>query len=364
MPHELRFTDAHMQTFRRLSHDDNPLHMDATYAKRTPMGQRVVFGMAGVLGALGAWAAGRRFALSSLRVRFLRPLFLDEVYHLEIVDKGAGQTTLLIVKNGTPCTELKLSETTAPARTMMPPPSEAFHPRLTARDDATDEHHPQLAYELERAALPALERDFGVADGQLPPAQLQAICGASYLVGMVAPGRQALFSRGVFRFAPDADAAFMFRDLKVTRDERFASFELTGKATGVEELSLIAFRRPPPVVHGLEEVRRACDGARTWAGKRAFVSGATRGFGEVLAKALLVTGAEVVVNYRTAGADVERLRDELSSFAPRVVMAHGDVGRAPDCARMVAVLRARDGAFDLVVLKSTPTNNPTRFLEQ
>ena len=48
------FSAAALDAFRRLSHDENPLHYDAAYARRTPFGAPVVYGMLGVLAALRA----------------------------------------------------------------------------------------------------------------------------------------------------------------------------------------------------------------------------------------------------------------------------------------------------------------------
>ena len=48
-PGEITFTQADVELFSALSHDHNPLHVDSNYARRTPFGECVVYGILGVL---------------------------------------------------------------------------------------------------------------------------------------------------------------------------------------------------------------------------------------------------------------------------------------------------------------------------
>jgi NAD(P)-dependent dehydrogenase (short-subunit alcohol dehydrogenase family) len=92
-------------------------------------------------------------------------------------------------------------------------------------------------------------------------------------------------------------------------------------------------------------------------GKTALVSGAGRGIGLAVARALAAQGAEVILAARTAGeieAEAARLRGEgLKAAALRLDVA--DVGPAAD-----AILAA--GPFDILV-NNAGTNRPAGFLE-
>jgi acyl dehydratase len=66
----IRFTPEDLELFSRASHDRNPLHLSDEYARRTPYGGRVVFGVLDGLTAKGS--IGARFwklSLGSPQVR-------------------------------------------------------------------------------------------------------------------------------------------------------------------------------------------------------------------------------------------------------------------------------------------------------
>ncbi len=82
-------------------------------------------------------------------------------------------------------------------------------------------------------------------------------------------------------------------------------------------------------------------------GKRAIVTGASRGIGLATAKALLDAGARVAINGRSEGSvntAIERL-----GGGTNLVAAPGDISRASVCEKMVATAIDRLGGLDLLV---------------
>jgi|SRR3989338_2634626 len=78
---ERTITTKDMQAFADLSGDYNPLHMDAAYAKKTPLGSRTVHGM--MLGALvsqlvGMKLPGKYALLVKESLEFAKPLLVGE----------------------------------------------------------------------------------------------------------------------------------------------------------------------------------------------------------------------------------------------------------------------------------------------
>jgi acyl dehydratase len=68
------FTTQDLAQFSAASGDRNPLHLSEEYARATPYGEPVVFGMLGVLAALGHLADRQDRLLQRLSVEFRNPL--------------------------------------------------------------------------------------------------------------------------------------------------------------------------------------------------------------------------------------------------------------------------------------------------
>ena len=85
--HDLRVLPADMELFARATGDVNPLHVSTEYARRTPFGEPVVYG---VLAALAACAQLRErdgSAVESVALEFLGPLAVGTAYRVEIEDE-------------------------------------------------------------------------------------------------------------------------------------------------------------------------------------------------------------------------------------------------------------------------------------
>src|SRR5262245_42600170 len=148
------FRDEHARTFAAVSHDRNPLHLDADYSRRTVFGQPVVYGVASVLAALGAWANGRPFAMRSLRIRFKQPIFFEQGY--EITQATECETVKrAVVRNGVVRTEISFEPVngfTAETHVV----SSSFNPAPQSLDLAND-------VLIERYASAKLEYGIGTA---------------------------------------------------------------------------------------------------------------------------------------------------------------------------------------------------------
>ncbi|MDT8910100.1 SDR family NAD(P)-dependent oxidoreductase [Amycolatopsis sp. PS_44_ISF1] len=82
-------------------------------------------------------------------------------------------------------------------------------------------------------------------------------------------------------------------------------------------------------------------------GKRALVTGGTRGIGRAVALGLASAGATVVAVNREDNEDAESLRKELSGLGGTV--AHADVTVAADVARLAETCRTELGGLDVLV---------------
>jgi NAD(P)-dependent dehydrogenase (short-subunit alcohol dehydrogenase family) len=354
MADPVQFEPQHLEAFVRLSHDRNPLHCDAEYARRTPHGRVVLHGMAAVLTLLGRWAGGRRLALSTLRCRFLKPVYLGEPYAVQTTERG-DEVTLKLLKGQSARAEVKFRFTAVsehPRRTAQP-----FEPLREAADVALDAVGPL-------GRVPYACGDDGAffqLAGVLAPSQLDALAGASYLVGMVSPGRQALFSELELELGAPSAEPFSFDIPSVELDARFNQFRLSGAGVGLQKFVATAFRRPLPLDPSEQELREAFASlGKPFAGKVALVTGASRGFGAALAQGLALGGARLLLHHASGGAAAEKVRAQLAAMGAEAAVLRADLTRADDCAR----LAKQAGALDLLVQSAAGPIEAEAFFDQ
>ena len=84
-------------------------------------------------------------------------------------------------------------------------------------------------------------------------------------------------------------------------------------------------------------------------GKVAVVTGASKGIGAGIAKALAAEGAAVVVNYASSRAAAESVVAEVKKGGGRTVAVQGDVSVAADVARLFAEAKKAFGRVDVLV---------------
>jgi len=81
--HRFRFTQAEVETFARVTGDDNPLHLDPDFAATTPFKRPIIHGMLGAsifTKVLGTQFPGYGAVYLGQTLEFLRPMFVDTDY--------------------------------------------------------------------------------------------------------------------------------------------------------------------------------------------------------------------------------------------------------------------------------------------
>jgi 3-oxoacyl-[acyl-carrier protein] reductase len=84
-------------------------------------------------------------------------------------------------------------------------------------------------------------------------------------------------------------------------------------------------------------------------GKVAVVTGASKGIGASIAKALAAEGASVVVNYASSKQGADTVVDEIKKSGGEAIAVQGDVGKSSDVTRIFAETKQAFGKLDVLV---------------
>lgn len=88
------------------------------------------------------------------------------------------------------------------------------------------------------------------------------------------------------------------------------------------------------------------------AGKVAIVTGASKGIGAAIAKALAADGAKVVVNYATSKSGADAVVQAIADAGGQAVATQGDVSNSAHAKRLVDTAIATYGKLDILVNNS------------
>src|ERR1700741_1661183 len=83
--------------------------------------------------------------------------------------------------------------------------------------------------------------------------------------------------------------------------------------------------------------------------KVAVVTGASKGIGAGIAKALAAEGASVVVNYASSKTDADRVVKEIAEKGGKAVAVQGDVSKAADITRLFTETKKAYGKVNILV---------------
>ena len=84
-------------------------------------------------------------------------------------------------------------------------------------------------------------------------------------------------------------------------------------------------------------------------GKVAIVTGASKGIGAAIAKALGTAGAAVAVNYASSREGAERVVAEITGHGGKAIAVQGDVSKAADVKRLFDETKKAFGPLDVLV---------------
>jgi acetoacetyl-CoA reductase len=95
------------------------------------------------------------------------------------------------------------------------------------------------------------------------------------------------------------------------------------------------------------------------AGRQALVTGAARGIGRAIAKALASEGADIAINYQSSEADARSLADELGKSGSKTLLFQGNVGERATWTEMIGKIKQDWGRLDILVNNAGITRDKT-----
>ncbi len=368
------FTTQDLAQFSAASGDRNPLHLSEEYARATPYGEPVVFGMLGVLAALGHLADRQDRLLQRLSVEFRNPLIVGIPYRLEALETSLERACV------------KLYDAT---RLML----KATFTFVLGCEKACDTYVPEAACFTEaedrrKEDLPAGTRVTGVygpATSELVQVitrwrlsrkgatamQIAAMLWASFIVGMQLPGKRAVFWRLELTFHPEDGPQNTPLSYDVTVQDFDQRFDLLHSAgtlstadTRCATADMWAFVRQDSPQPSLRRLTDLLPRSERLKGKVALVIGGSRGLGAAITQALASQGCTVFLNYHQCRAEAEKIRASLGETSSLIELAQGDASEIEWCRTLRQRIVERYGGLDLLIGNASPPIRPLSFVPE
>jgi NAD(P)-dependent dehydrogenase (short-subunit alcohol dehydrogenase family)/acyl dehydratase len=357
----LRFSAADVDLFASASHDLNPLHVSAAYARRTAFGTRVAHGMLGVLACLGRLSVTPSTRLASVRVAFRAPIRLDVAYTTEVRETDSSSTVEL--RDGRRVI-LKLTASFTGSGDASSAPRSGTAPRTEAARWGVQELAPGSErrgdYGPRADTVDDLFRRWHVGPhsptGAYPSTVLIAL---SYLVGMEAPGEAALFANADVRFnahVPAQDGVLAYHLTVREHDPRFdlvamgVVFSVAGVT--IAEATVDAFVRPGPAALDADLLRTLLPRSTALSGRSAIVVGGSRGLGAAIALALADQQCKVGLCFAHSRESARAVA--ALATGGEVELLQADAGDATEFELATRDFRARNRGLDFLVCSACP----------
>ncbi len=360
----IRFNPSDIELFAAASHDQNPLHVSLLYARRTAVGEPVVFGILSALAALSEIPNQPGQVLGSVALTFRNPLFANVDYELSIAERKSGQFKISIKDAGRIMLTGQLGYrheavveqavwcvAADPQTKALSRPMVEFKPGLTVMGE----------YGPSAGPLQELIERWHLSDKGVSRERLSILLWCSYVVGMHLPGEPAVFSQLRLEFEPAStfDHLPLSYVANVTSfDERFdllqveAALARGSVPSARGELSAFVRRDSPRVsVHELaEKIPRSM----ALSGKTALVIGGSRGLGAALVAALASQGCHVFLNYLNSTDEAFALQERLHECSGGVTLFQGDATDVKWCRQLRTQLMNQGTDLDFLVCNASP----------
>lgn len=351
----LQITHEHLQRFADASGDRNPLHIDESFARSTPYGRPICHGALVALAALGAVDEKALLRVRAVDLQFKQAIFPGDKCTVSVRDSEAAKWRIEVASGGRVAVAVTMTVeeggASLPSASQHEPRELPPRPRQYTLEELADlslEEH----YSCPRDALTALAGDLGSA--HVPESILVWLAAASYTVGMLVPGRDALFVGARIRRS-EAPASDVLRASVSAVDDRTGLVIIDAgldQADASAQMTLQTFLRPTVPAPDRSSIAQFLPPSDDFSGRKILVVGASRGIGAALSGAFSMQGATVWAGFAKSVTQAERLRTDFGPDGLRPLQF--DAEDITDIRRAFETLRADAGTLDAVVFCAAP----------
>lgn len=340
---KLEFTAPDAKLFAKASEDYNPLHVDRAYSQKTQFGEPVCHGIAVILKMLGIAMQNRPLHITHLTAKFTKAVHRHKVYQLEVHEESS-KISILLGKGGKKYISLKLE--------------------VEERQSAcSDDWKSDIKFEGKVLSLDFLkiQKFAETADLNLqclPSSQFLFLLWSSFYVGMIKPGEQALYSSLAVDFQNGDNVALDLEIEETSLDQRFNLWTIQGGAKDYLSFQIKAYERPKQVKYDIEDLIKRFGESCLSHDQNIFITGATRGFGSLIARTYALRGARVWSTKRdSSGGD--NSGDEISD----IKYFNGDLGEPFTLENVKNCFVEQKIELDFLYLNAFPVINQVFFEE-
>jgi len=328
------FTMADQIRFATVSGDHNPMHLDATFARRTQAGEPAVHGIHLLLWALDvlARADGGQPAIRRLTARFSRFVAVDAMVATVPAKRNQANArfdlVLDLVVAGLTVAQITV-DYGVPARA----PEALFCNAVSAPAEPYNlalEQMERMSGRLAFASTPeSVATMFPALSGWLGSRRLAALATSSLLVGMVCPGLHSIYGSLAVDACDEKDPEDGLNFRVVSADPRFRLVRLAIVGGGLSG-TIESLLHVPPVSQASSHELIDLVEPGEFAGSTALVVGGSRGLGEVTAKLLAMGGAKVVITYRVGRTEADAVVGDIRAAGGICNALAYDAGKAAE----------------------------------
>jgi len=356
-PRTLRLTEGHIRRFADASGDRNPLHVDDLFARTTPYGRCISHGALVCIAALGSVDPEALRHTTRLDVDFSQPVFPDEPYTVSCAEAGEGQARVEVARAEQPAAAIRVAFDHAEPTLPRASPDALSLPSASPRHYKLEElaaGHVSVSerYVCQVEALSALADELGA--GNVPDSLLIWLSAASFAVGMLIPGRDALFARARVSRSVDEAEGMLSASVRMTDDRSgLVVVDATlAEGEGSARMQLHTFVRPAPPEPDRSSIGRYLAPSAALRGQNVLVVGASRGLGAALCGAMATQEATVWAMFARCRDRAERLAGEFGPERIRLLQVDAqDIDRSREA---FDVIRAEAGGLNGVCLCAAP----------